>query len=91
MIEIALCLLLPLGLRFLAIHHMRQLASRAMREDAALRQLSYRYQRLSDQLRETLQQQRQRELRRSHLVADIQSERERLEELSVADAGRLAA
>ena len=91
MIEIALCLLLPLGLRCLAIHHMRRLGSQAIREDAALRQLTYRYERITDQLRETLLQTQQRELRRRHLMADIQTEREHLEDLCAADAGRLAA
>lgn len=91
MIEITLCLVLPLGLRYLASHRMRRLAARTMREDAALRQLMYRYERIADQLRETRVQQRQREVRRSHLVADIQVEQERLAELCATDSGRMAA
>jgi len=90
-IEFALCLILPLGLRYLASHRMRRLSARATREDAALRQLMYRYERITDQLREARLQQRQRDVRRSHLIADIQAERQRLEELGAADSGRLAA
>lgn len=91
MIEIAVCLILPLGLRYLATQSMRRLSARAMREDAALHQLVYRYQRITDQLRETRQQQRHRESRCSHLIADIRVEQERLEELCATGSGRMAA
>ena len=81
MIVVVALLLVPLGLRYLTSWHMRSLRAEMLRSDEETRQLRTRYVEVREQLIDARRRQRLFAVRRSHLLADIRTERQRLEEL----------
>ena len=91
MIEGAILLAIPLGLRYLATGQMRRLRAQLVREDEEYRQLRGRYDQVSDSLRQARHQLRYYEVRKERLGADIHADRRRLDDLRVATGARRAA
>ena len=91
MIEAAILLAIPLGLRYLATGQMRRLRAQFVREDEEYRQLRGRYEQVSDSLRQVRHQLRYYEVRRERLRADIHADRSQLNDLRSATGARRAA
>ena len=92
MLIIALLLLVPLGLRYLACWHMGQLHVRLVRGDEDLRQLQARFTGVREELNSARRRLRQYHVRGTFIGNDIRRERLRLEELrGLPLADRIAA
>jgi len=90
-IEVAVLLLVPLALRYLAAGRMRRLRAQLIREDEEYRQLRGRYERVADALGQARHNLRYYEVRRERLNADLHSARRQLVDLRSAPTGRRAA
>jgi hypothetical protein len=78
---IALLLLVPLGLRYLACWHMGQLHLRLVRGDEDLRQLQARFAGVREELNGARRRLRQYQVRGTFIGNDIRRERQHLEAL----------
>jgi predicted nucleic acid-binding Zn-ribbon protein len=92
LVAIFLLLLIPLGLRYLAVRHMNLLHRRLAHGEEDLRQLQARFSVVREDLIDTRRRVRQYQVRKNFIGNDIHRERERLVEArSQARTDRMAA